>query len=726
MSARRLGISAVAVLGAGTLPRPALAQGPIQGMINEVRRTSAAGEHARALALADSLLAMLPDQPTAVLVRAVALARAGARADAIDAVRRLLRWDPRYARRALEDSALAPLRAALHDLNVAGLAERADRPIARAHPWAVIAERDLIPEGTAYDPATRSVLVGSLNKYKIVAIGPDGRVSDRVPSERHGLRSVAGIHVDASRGVLWVTSNPRYDGPDTTTSRLFAFDAATGGFRSSYLAPTPGPHFFNDITTGRDGAVYLTDTQAREVLTLRPGGGQLEPFAPVGDVLAPNGITISTDGRHLFVADADHVQVVALDRALSWRLAVPDSFHLGGGIDGLAFAGDALIAHHPLAFWRISRYQLDPEHRRVIDREEIEANTPDSRTSTTGEVVDGAYVFFGNGQLDRMNNRTIDSATMDPVRMYRIALDRAPDGVVAVALSERDSVALFDAQTLDRVGTLAVGHNPHEIASSPDGRRAYVANARDTTITVLDVAGRRVVATWGLPGGISVHDVAVEDDGATVWAVSGEQQVALQVDALSGAVRRRFPLERAGSWMLEAGSPAGTIVIANLEGGAVTLLNPESGEQRVLESVVGEIDATASPNGGEVWSVNYQNGQLTAFDLQSGAILNRQPSGEQAARIVFTMDGRLALTVNSGDSTVVAIDVTTRRRVGRLSVAAGPKVIAVSRDGRRAYITHPERAALTMVDLPSLTVLRTIAVPGMPDGVAVLGEGIRR
>ena len=58
--------------------------------------------------------------------------------------------------------------------------------------------------------------------------------------------------------------------------------------------------------------------------------------------------------------------------------------------------------------------------RRIIGRTLIEANTPDSRTSTTGEVVGGAYVFIGNSQIDRMNQRQLDAATMQPIRMYRV------------------------------------------------------------------------------------------------------------------------------------------------------------------------------------------------------------------------------------------------------------------------------------------------------------------
>ncbi|HEX6049748.1 MAG TPA: hypothetical protein VFZ21_10795, partial [Gemmatimonadaceae bacterium] len=95
-------------------------------------------------------------------------------------------------------------------------------------------------------------------------------------------------------------------------------------------------------------------------------------------------------------------------------------------------------------------------------------------------------------------------------------------------------------------------------------------------------------------------------------------------------------------------------------------------------------------------------------------------SGAEAGRVVFTPDGRTALVVHGGDSTVVAYDVATKQRTGSVTVTAGPKVVALSPDGRRAYVTHPERGALTLIDVPSMTVLRSVLVPGTPDGVGVL------
>ena len=725
MTGRLLWIASSAVALATAVSGAHAQPASLAPRLQDARRASAAGDHTTALRIVDSVATLYPYLPNAIFSRALALGAAGRLDEAERVVRQLGRWDGRYARTALRDSALAPLRERL-GAEVARLAERSEVPVARAQLLAVLADRDLVPEGTAWDPATRSVLIGSLNKNKIVAIASDGSVTERVPQGAHGIGSIAGIHVDATRNVLWVASNARYDrATDTTRSTLFSLDARTGALKGRYPAPGQGPHFLNDITTGRDGTVYMTDSRAGAVWRLRPGASALDRFDAIA-VASPNGITASPDGRYLFVADGDRLQVVSLPDGATWRLAVPDSFNTAH-IDGLAYHEGALIAHHPLSFWRVARYQLDRAHRAIIGRELIESNTSHSRTSTTGEVAGDRYVFIGNSQIDRMNANTLDSTTMEPVHIYSVPLAMKPVGRVAVALSGRDSVALFDAQSLERTATLPVGKNPHEIAVTHDGNRAFVANGRDTSISVISgspgsfgARQPRVEATWYLPDSIRVHDVVASRDGRTVWAVSGERRLVLALDARTGRVTRRYPLARPGSWMIAHGGRLTTIVVAHLEGGAVTLLDPATGQASVLEGREGEIDAATSVDGSEVWSVNFRNDSLTVFDAATGRVIQRVRSGPQAGRVVFTPDGRSALVVHGGDSTIVAYDVRTKQRRGTVVVPSGPKVIALSPDGRRAYVTHPERGALTVIDVPAMTVLRSVPLPGTPDGVAVL------
>src|SRR5687767_13285136 len=406
------------ILLAVALPVATAAQNPFARMA-EARREINAGNAARALVLVDSIAAVVPDHPNVPFLRAHANGLAGRTAEARANLTRLLRWDARYTRAALRDTNVAALRPEF--AHVDSLARLAERPISLGMVWATIAERDLIAEGTAWDPATRSVLVGSLNKYKIVAIAPDGAVTDRVAAGANGLRSVVGIHVDTMRGILWAASNARFDTPtDSTPSALFAFDARSGAFKSRLGLPVGGKHFLNDVTTARDGTVYVTDSEG-SVWHAPLGATQLRELTALGRVIAPNGITISPDDRVLFVADAEAILALEIPTGRKWRVATPDSVSVAW-IDGLAFADGALIAHHPLSFWRIARYQLDPTWQRIARRQLLEANSPDGRTSTTGELVGGDYVFIGNSQIDRMNAKTIDAATMDPIRIYRVRL----------------------------------------------------------------------------------------------------------------------------------------------------------------------------------------------------------------------------------------------------------------------------------------------------------------
>ena len=397
------------------------AQNPMERM-PEVRRLIQARDARGALDLLRLIQSRVPGHPNIAFLRAHAYGVAGMLDSAEADIRRLLAWDARYAQLALRDSSVAGLRARFPTID--SLAARAGRPVSTASVWATIAEVDLVAEGTAYDPATRSVLIGSLHKYKVVAIAADGTVSERVAPGAGGVRSIAGIHVDTLRGILWAASNARFDTPgDSTASALYAFEAGTGAFRHRVALAAAGAHFLNDITTAPDGTVFVTDSRAGRVWTARPDERVLRDFGAIGPLLAPNGITISDNGAVLFVADADHIRGHELATGYTWRLGQPDSVGTSG-IDGLAFHRGALIAHHPMAFWRIARYPLDASLRRITGRSLIEANTADGRTATTGEIVGGDYVFIGNSQIDRMNQRQIDAATMQPIRIYRVPLPR--------------------------------------------------------------------------------------------------------------------------------------------------------------------------------------------------------------------------------------------------------------------------------------------------------------
>ncbi|MCY1014087.1 hypothetical protein OV079_52940 [Nannocystis pusilla] len=131
-----------------------------------------------------------------------------------------------------------------------------------------------------------------------------------VADATNGLYSPLGMKFDARRNSLWVASaaGPEMQGYVEAEHRgkaaLHEIDPSTGQSRARYPRESAGRHLLNDLVIAPDGALYVTDSEAGEVLTLRPGpGAQFESVAPAGEFGYPNGIALSDDGSVLFVAD---------------------------------------------------------------------------------------------------------------------------------------------------------------------------------------------------------------------------------------------------------------------------------------------------------------------------------------------------------------------------------------------------------------------------------------
>ncbi len=423
----------------------ALARGDTGGYLDGTRQAFAlaprvppvAYHHARALALAG-----FPDSALALLGR---LAAEGAVA----------------VHEAPADSAFDRLRASPRWSEVARRIEASRRPISTSTAAFELPERDLTAEGTAWDAKTRSLYLSSLYKRKIVAIGPDGAARDFITPGQDGIGPVVGIEVDPERRGLWAASMVLQEAgiplSDTTLvahGLLYHYDVDTGRLRRRYLLrPTQGArHGFNDLTVMPNGDVYVTDSGSGGIYKFGAGGGEIVELLPPGTYTFPNGITRSEDGRLLFVAHGAGVDRLEVRTGRRVRLGSPDTLNLGG-IDGLAFHRNTLIAHQPGWFNRVVRLRLDAAQERIASWEVLERHHPRFVQPTTGEVAGDLYYYIANAQLRRFRDGKI--LPWDSL---------APVLVLKTDLSDASSTAREEVQEAIRSGAApgaaaAVGRN---------------------------------------------------------------------------------------------------------------------------------------------------------------------------------------------------------------------------------------------------------------------------
>jgi len=127
-------------------------------------------------------------------------------------------------------------------------------------PVLTVAAENQYPEGVAWDPTRRSLLVGSLTQPALItAVGRDG-VNRTVVSDPD-LPGFVGLKVDARRNrIVAAIGSPFAPGP----SYLAVYDLRTGA-REQLVDLSGDGHAANDVALDPAGNAYVTDTGAGAV-----------------------------------------------------------------------------------------------------------------------------------------------------------------------------------------------------------------------------------------------------------------------------------------------------------------------------------------------------------------------------------------------------------------------------------------------------------------------------
>ncbi|MBI4751179.1 MAG: SMP-30/gluconolactonase/LRE family protein [Acidobacteria bacterium] len=303
------------------------------------------------------------------------------------------------------DADLAALKANPEFQSVVAAFEKNRKPVSQASVKFTIGEKDLIPEGITWDPVDQVYFVGSIYKQKILRIDRAGKVTEFVPSGQDGLGPVIGLKVDPKRRWLWACSawEKRGDAPVGGDGGVFRYDLKTGRLLQKYeLKNQPVAHFLNDLALDSQGGAFVTDSETSSVYVIRPGKSELELFVQSPELIYPNGLALTPDGKQLFVAQYDGIILVDVKTKKLSRLTHPETVTVAG-IDGLSLNGRSLIAvQNSFEPNRVIRFDLNSKLNQVERAEVLEARNPHFVIPTTGTMAGKEYVVLANSQLDRL------------------------------------------------------------------------------------------------------------------------------------------------------------------------------------------------------------------------------------------------------------------------------------------------------------------------------------
>src|SRR4029077_9387828 len=122
------------------------------------------------------------------------------------------------------------------------------------------------------------------------------------------------------------------------------------------------------------------------------------------------------------------------------------------------------------------------------------------------------------------------------------------------------------------LATIPVGKEPHEVVATPDGRKAYVSNVLDKTISVIDLAGQRVVGSLRSEHFDLPHGMAVTPDGRYVLLTSEGSRRFFLIDAKRDVILRSVTTTQARAHMVAVLEGGRKSFATNVDSDTVTLL----------------------------------------------------------------------------------------------------------------------------------------------------------
>lgn len=286
----------------------------------------------------------------------------------------------------------------------------------------------------------------------------------------------------------------------------------------------------------------------------------------------------------------------------------------------------------------------------------------------------------------------------------------AQAGVLVIAYLGESQVVLVDSATYKTLATLETGKNPHEVRVSHDKRQAYVAAGK--TITVIDLKNRKVKATFDL-GSYSAHDIRVSRDGRRIWAACAGAETILELDSATGKILKAYKTDQPGSWFVELTPDERKIYTPNLEGKSVSVIARATGKVKIIrfENPVYGIDIT--PDGKHVW---VSGGDLAVIETATDEVIARIKTSEaETGRIRLTSNGKKLVVALS--KKLAVFDARTHRLIVETELGASPKVLTLSPDNRRAFLTNPDDNSVSVVDIVAGKQLTTFQTGKRPDGI---------
>jgi DNA-binding beta-propeller fold protein YncE len=310
-----------------------------------------------------------------------------------------------------------------------------------------------------------------------------------------------------------------------------------------------------------------------------------------------------------------------------------------------------------------------------------------------------------------------------------VAPSSPSNGQLLVANKGDQTLGLIEPTAGRQVATVAEGgETGHEVAASPDGKRAFVPiygnsgvgmpGTDGSTIAVIDLGEHKLIHTFDFGHGVRPHCAVFGPKDGLLYVTTELEKSVTVIDPQTFKLLGSVPTGQPESHMLAISPNGRTGYTANVGPGTVSVLDLLGRKTLTVISVAGHVQRISlSPDGHWVFTSDTEKPRLAVIDTATNKVdrwIDLPGTGYGSAP---TPDGKWLLAAIPSTNEVAVVNVATMRVVRTIKVPPSPQEVLVRPDGGVAYVSCSASHQIAAIQINDWSVKQIEAGRGA-DGLA--------
>jgi len=361
----------------------------------------------------------------------------------------------------------------------------------------------------------------------------------------------------------------------------------------------------------------------------------------------------------------------------------------------------------------------------------MQLNTYDIIIAFTENTPIGAVFMRRFHSMRRFQSLFLSALALLSLSMFASSESKpGSTGWLLVANKGDNSLGIIDPVEGRQVAEIAEGGvTGHEIATSPDGRLAYVPiygnsgvgmpGTDGANMVVIDLAARKVVGNLDFGKGVRPHlPVFGPRNGLLYVSTELDRSISIIDPAtlkIVGSVptgqeqSHMFSITRDGHRAYTANVGPGTVSVLDLDAKRVVTIIPVSGQvQRISLSVDDKL----------VFTSDVTKPRLAVIDTATNKVKTWVPLPGLGYGSATTSDGNWLVIALPLIHQVAAVDLRTLKVAHTIDLPVRPQEVLISPDGKSAYVSIDQAGKVAVINLSDWKVEKLIDAGRGADGLA--------